>query len=184
MGKYVKVTKESMKEMSEDPSRSQEERTMAGNWIADFHETTQKDVDLIYAIHENQIDKVKQAVVNGANIRRKSYKPLGFAAGSGHLDIVKYLVNEGSNINISMSAIHAANMGHLEVLKYLVEKGFNLSNFNGRNFLEARLARYTEVLSYLETKGVEIEKDRLGRPFKEWNMEGFTKNKTINKEML
>jgi len=55
--------------------------------------------------------------------------PLHFAADKGHLDVVKYLVNQKTDINAQANGyspgtpLHLASQnGHLDVVEYLVNR--------------------------------------------------------------
>ena len=49
------------------------------------------------------------------------------AAENGHLEMVKYLVSQGANVNAQNDYAdrRAAHYGHLETVKYLVSQGAN-----------------------------------------------------------
>ena len=68
-------------------------------------------------------------------MRDYSYRTaLVYASGNGHLDIVKYLVSKGADINIIGDKYgitplsNAAKNGHLEVVKYLLENKADVKN--------------------------------------------------------
>ena len=65
------------------------------------------------------------------------------AAKGGHLEIVKYLLEKGGNINdkddkCRTALIYASSGGCLEIIKYLIEKGadVNIKNNNGETALD------------------------------------------------
>ena len=63
---------------------------------------------------------------------------LHFAANSGHLEIVKYLLAKGIDINLKSSAnttpLHfAAFSGHLDIVKWLVENHAELEIKNNQS---------------------------------------------------
>ena len=51
-----------------------------------------------------------------------------WASENGHLEVVRYLVEQGANIhaNNDYAIRWASENGHLEVVRYLVEKGANI----------------------------------------------------------
>lgn len=80
----------------------------------------------------------------------------------GHLEVVKFLVENGANVNnivkgyLGMNRdtalVSASANGHLEVVKYLVENGANINN--GRNALEVAAEEgHLAVVQYLVSQG-------------------------------
>jgi len=63
-------------------------------------------------------------IENGANIHARNDQALSFAISFGYLEVVKYLVENGANINVS-DFLFAVK--HFEVLKYLIEYGANIN---------------------------------------------------------
>ncbi|HME53799.1 MAG TPA: ankyrin repeat domain-containing protein [Candidatus Lokiarchaeia archaeon] len=87
------------------------------------------DEELLNAIGENDIDGVKKAVENGADLGMTDCTgdtPLHVACAKGLLDIARYLVERGADILVNdvvdMTPVHlAAREGHDEVLAYLLD---------------------------------------------------------------
>lgn len=80
-----------------------------------------------------------------------------WAAGAGHLDCVKFLVE---TVKLSIDAINkqgdtplhkATWRGALDVVKYLVEKDAKLDVVNGQKKRPVDLAHHLEVKSYLQS---------------------------------
>ncbi|WP_341808246.1 ankyrin repeat domain-containing protein [Wolbachia endosymbiont (group E) of Neria commutata] len=88
---------------------------------------------LLDAAKEGNLDMVKECIANGADPNTKDdygWTPLYVAAKHGHLDTVKYLIDEkNADFNVKefgfrYTPLHlAAYNGKLDVAKYLVEKG-------------------------------------------------------------
>jgi ankyrin repeat protein len=86
------------------------------------------DEDLLQAIDDDDIDGVKKAVENGANLGLKDGAgdtPLHVACVRGLLDIARYLVDRGADLlvndTVDMTPLHlAAREGHDELLAYLL----------------------------------------------------------------
>ena len=56
------------------------------------------DEALIRASEHGHLDVVKYLVQNGANIHAVDDYDLKYASRNGHLDVVKYLVSEGAEV--------------------------------------------------------------------------------------
>ena len=82
------------------------------------------------------------------------------AVGRGHLEMVKYLVEQGASLTTTTHRRTALNVaafwGHLEMVKYLVEQGASLTATNYYGYTAKDLASgngHTEVVAYLESVG-------------------------------
>jgi len=75
--------------------------------------------------------------------------------GFGHLEIVKYLVEQGADIHAEddFALSWAAQLGHLDIVKYLVSKGANTHARNDETLRWAELNCHTAIVEYL--KGLE-----------------------------
>lgn len=90
-----------------------------------------KDLALVSASSDGNLDRVKYLIKKGANVNAKNeggWNALISASEKGSLDVVKYLIIKGSELNArdneyGMTAlIWASERGHLDVVKYLIEK--------------------------------------------------------------
>jgi ankyrin repeat protein len=90
---------------------------------------------LLNAAEANDIDNIKKAIKNGANIDavdEYDYTPLMLSCAKGILENVEYLVEHGANIDKKnvygeTALMKACYRGHLNIVKYLIEK--NAKNF-------------------------------------------------------
>ena len=84
---------------------------------------------LCLAARNGSLAVVKTLIDNGAfYIAKNNASPLVEACGSGHLDVVKYLVEKGAKINTThkdgfFPLMAAAKEDRIEVFKYLLSKG-------------------------------------------------------------
>uniref|UniRef100_T1JE69 Protein fem-1 homolog B n=1 Tax=Strigamia maritima TaxID=126957 RepID=T1JE69_STRMM len=87
--------------------------------------------------------------------------PLWCAAGAGHLNVVKYLVKNGANINhptkTNSTPLRAACFdGRLDIVRYLVEYNADIhiaNKYNNTCLMIAAFKGHTQVVSYLLEKG-------------------------------
>lgn len=88
--------------------------------------------------------------------------PILHAAGEGHLEVVRWLLEQGAKINYTVNGkirclplLRAASYGHLEVAKLLVDHGADIhAAFNGHTPLsQAVNYGHPEVAEYLRSVG-------------------------------
>ena len=122
--------------------------------------------DIIDRAYEGDLAGVQSCIekdvdVNSAN--KNGMAALLMASYRGHLKIVKYLIDNGANINSENDDIPALLMasyrGHLEIVKYLVGKGadVNIKDQNGTTALiNASGQGHIEIVKYLVGKGADV----------------------------
>jgi len=120
------------------------------------------------AINDNNLEKVQKIIQENhevLNERDESYcDPLTFAAIAGNLEIMKYLLSQGADINTidreNSNLMHnAAANGHLEVVKYLIDQSFdvNAADDNGNTaLLFASDRNNIELVRYLLDQGADV----------------------------
>ena len=75
------------------------------------------------AARYNELNIVKYAVERGADLDNQA--PLNAAVRNGNMDMIKYLVDKGANDHGDLLAVAAGN-GKIEAFKYLLSKGLEL----------------------------------------------------------
>lgn len=122
--------------------------------------------ELIKACEDGDLEKVKSIVekVTDINLEYNDWTPLTKASEKGHLNIVKYLLENGAEIDkengYGWTPLMCASMnGFLDIVKYLVDKGANIeiktdSKWTALTFasMEGRL----EVVKYLIKSGADV----------------------------
>ena len=86
---------------------------------------------------QGDLEMVKKAVKKGAKIDKKDIAgqtALIYAADGGQLEVVKYLVSQGADVNASSgkhgrgtALIYAAANNHTEIVSFLLENGANIN---------------------------------------------------------
>ncbi|MGF2773295.1 ankyrin repeat domain-containing protein [Bacillus cereus] len=132
------------------------------------------------AIKIGDINKVKQLISNDTKIihRKTSYGTwLHIAAKKGDLNIVKFLVHKGIEVDASggtfdSSALNlAAGAGHLDVVNYLIEAGAELDvSLAKRNPLFGAIyGGHKNVVEFLVEKGIDVSIRYTGESLKNMN---------------
>jgi hypothetical protein len=80
-----------------------------------------KDEELITAATFGDIDELRRLLGNGANVRASGNSPLQLAAGNGHLEALKILVDNGADPSDPGALIEAARNGYADVVDVLLK---------------------------------------------------------------
>ena len=108
----------------------------------------------IQAARDGELSLVKYGINKGFNIRAYHNEALRLAAGFGHIDIVKYLVEvQKANIHAKEDEAvrFASRRGHLDVVKYLVEHGANIHAQNNYALKWAKGNEHKVIVDYLNS---------------------------------
>ena len=137
-----------------------------------FHKNT-----VHFAITSGNLQLLKHLIENGASF--KDQYAVETAAKRGHLNIVKYLIEEKGmgtqadylidekglkieNVKLAHSFWYAAMEGHFDVMEYLFEKGVTtISDEAVTNVLDNGNPSSLEVVKYLVAKGAKIDDEAL-----------------------
>jgi hypothetical protein len=88
-----------------------------------------------YAVFSNNIDELKIAIQNGADVNYSEHgiSLLKRASGGGNLAMVRYLVEHVADVNLrdpydgGSALMSAAREGHTDIVRYLVEQGASVN---------------------------------------------------------
>jgi ankyrin repeat protein len=88
------------------------------------------------------------------NFNKEKNELLRYAAIHGHLEIIKYLIEHGTNIhaNNDVALRFAAANGYLEVVKYLHQNGADIATDDNLALIWAAENGHREVVKYLKSK--------------------------------
>lgn len=109
---------------------------------------------LMFGVIYNHLDIVKYLVEKGIDIDVGNSYAIIRSAGDGNLDIVKYLVENGASIDNKNLLYSAIGGGNLEIVKYLVEKGANINDPHLLSY--AVECDNFEIVKYLVDKGANV----------------------------
>lgn len=99
-------------------------------FLADVHFIG--DAPLRHACHAGNLNLVRMLLEHGADMHAREGMPLALASGGGHVEVVKFLIEEaGANVAIGnhkalAAAIASTKPCHLQILCMLLEAGANV----------------------------------------------------------
>lgn len=119
--------------------------------------------DIQSKLQKSQAVKLhKRFTMDGSRIndkfRRLKYTPLHIAAANGDIDVVKMLVDSGSNVDTNadyyfLTPLHVTAAGRLDIIKYLVENGAEVNVFDWQYRTPLYIHhQYEDVAEYLTQK--------------------------------
>ena len=125
---------------------------------------------LKYSWHPRNLEKVKAAIKNGADVHINNDEALIQACERGYFDIVKYLVDKGANIHAEDDAAiavlwensiggltsHPDDKEYVDILKYLIKKGVDINIMDGVLLAVAAEFGNIELIEWLKNNGLKI----------------------------
>lgn len=122
---------------------------------------------LVMACQHGVLAKVKELVSAGVSVNIGDgsfhYSPLDKASEFGHLEIVKYLVDNGANVTAcdNWAVRYACKKGHIDVVKYLISKGADPLDYDNHSIRMACEHGHLELVKYLVSQGTDTADKRL-----------------------
>lgn len=132
------------------------DRSWSEYYIKDLRKINKYNASKILTEEPNRLDHiiVARSILPQSKILLKY--TLSNASKNGHLDIVKYLVSNGVEINFANNTPlrSAVKNGHLDVVKYLISVGADatVTNFLNQTLIEiASIKGHQDIVDYLNT---------------------------------
>ncbi len=97
--------------------------------------------------------------ITGKKLEQKDIdEMLRDTAEKGYLDVVKFLLEKGADINANKNAAvrYASYFGRLETVRYLVEQGANIHTNDDEALIWASTNKHIEIIKYLLDQGADI----------------------------
>ena len=117
------------------------------------------DIQLIKAYRKGDLSQLKSLIEKGANVHERNEYALCSVAEHGHLELVKYLVEDrGADVHADddRALRFAAHGGHLQIVKYLVAEGANVHAYNDHALRSAAYKGHLDIFKFLIDKGADI----------------------------
>ena len=109
---------------------------------------------LRWASYFGKIEIVKFLANKGADIKNNGLA-VCLALRSGHMEILKYLIDNGGTLN-NEYILYASENGHIEVVKYLISKGIDFRIENDKALRWASCYGHFEIVKYLVNLGLDV----------------------------
>jgi len=122
-----------------------------------INQTLIHQYEFVNACDKGDLEIVKVLIIRGEYITDVG---LQSACVHGHLNIVKYLVQEGADANSDggYPLIYACEHGHLDIVKYLVENGANVYEECSLALSSAIESDHLEIVKYFVEQGFDFER--------------------------
>ncbi|WUG43902.1 ankyrin repeat protein [Megavirus chiliensis] len=110
---------------------------------------------LYWASYEGHFNIVKYLVESGININgTDNYNPIRAACFNGHYNILKYLLQYGATSHTINLGLTGASMGgYLDIVKYMIDLGAEVNFYYGRSLNLACYNKHVDVVKYLLDNG-------------------------------
>jgi ankyrin repeat protein len=131
----------------------------------------EKDIEFFFvfikAAEYNNMQLVDLMLSKGINVNHyyklkigdaKHPTALAYAAASGHLEMVKFLISKGAKIDIYNNHViaYGAKKNRLEIVKYLIDNGADIHTKNEVALIWSASAGHLDMVKYLQSNGANI----------------------------
>ena len=128
------------------------------------------ETPLMMAAYNGSYDLVTYLVTQrSVEVNHPGWSALHYASTNGHLEIVRFLLDNGAYVdpespNGTTALMMAARGGHIQIVKLLIDRGANISNTNQLNLsvIDFALANnQTEIADGLKSRWLKLS----GKPY-------------------
>ena len=122
--------------------------------------------------------------INKHNEAFSNWTPLHYASKNGHLNIVKFLIATGAEIdtlstNNVTPLLHACNQGHYSVINFLLNNGANINHQNIHKSTSLHYAvdgKHLKIVKLLIQRGANklLKDDLIGTPLESAKIKNYT----------
>ena len=126
--------------------------------MAEVKEGSWSDVYIEMVKFPQSVDRWAQWIARDKNkiiLFQDKKDALDIASESGFLNIVKYLVKEGTK-NLNLSLALASSEGHLDIVKFLLKEGADVDYWNDVPLRHASKNGHLDIVKYLVKNGADI----------------------------
>lgn len=136
--------------------------------VGRYADTRDPNRQLWQAASDGDLSTVQSALAKGGQVDfhgKRGFTPLAIAAKNGHLDVVKFMLDRGANIDDRDNDRHKTPLlaasfdGHLDVVKYLVDHGANVNMQAINSWTPLHDAAYrglVDIVKYLVDHGADL----------------------------
>lgn len=139
---------------------------------------------LMSSVDNNDLENVKLAIENGANIHYKFDDALYSAVKNNNVEIFKYLIKNGLSFNENDNGYLikiASTYGHLDIIKYMIEQDINIHYDNDLSLIYSFNNKHYDVFLYLLNHGADIDNCHVYANNKILEMKQYLRKQKLNK---
>lgn len=116
---------------------------------------------MFIAAVENNFAMLKKIIASGADIHARDNQLVLSVASSGNIEMMQYVLNSGVSIDKNGHDVRiAVNYGHLDMVKFLIDNGASIHSKNKEGYdaiMCAAMFEHLEIVQYLLKVGANIK---------------------------